>query len=481
MSQFLYDLIKNMTKSEKIHFKRHTKAHAEKGDKNYLKIYDVIEGLKTYDKEVLPNLFKGTTIEKYQSSEVKYLTDKILLNLSNFSLNSSKRNQIKKGILMLEVLTTKGFKKEALKKLKVLKKSALKQEEFTSVLRLIELEEIILFKQGIIGYKDQLEELEKQRSQITAIIKNLNKYHLLRQEVREFQFSEQLYNNDMQLLRVFMNQSFVKGMSNCLSKKSMEHWHYINVLIQYLKSDFETGLESSHLYVNFINENSHLFDSTQILPALSNYIYHAALTKNKHHFVHGHSLLQKLFHKENFSEFYLKYISYTRYLEFAYHTNDLKLMQEYVTLAIGLIEHNSDQFEESQIQYLHLTIVKSSIVLKDYSLGMRYSNLWHQRGVLPYDKVQARILSIILHFEVNYNDLILSEIITLKKMIKNNEREKGLINSLCTFFNSMINHPERKVTIVKNLQNELKVISKIKSASSSFIYFDYYKWSLQLK
>ena len=144
MSQFLYDLIKSMTKSEKIHFKRYHKTYAEKGEKNYMKIYDAIEGLKTYDKEVLPNLFKGTTIEKYQSSEVKYLIDKILFSLSNLNLGSSKRNQIRKGIFMLEVLTAKGFKKEAIKKLKILKKRAWKQEEFTLIFRLIELEETCL-------------------------------------------------------------------------------------------------------------------------------------------------------------------------------------------------------------------------------------------------------------------------------------------------------------------------------------------------
>ena len=115
MSRFLYDLVKSLTTNEKVHFKRYTKIHAEKNDKNYLKIYDAIESLKTYSKDVLPSIFKGTTIEKYQSSEIKYLNDKILLSLFNFNLNKSKRHQIQKGVLILEVLAEKGFKKEALK------------------------------------------------------------------------------------------------------------------------------------------------------------------------------------------------------------------------------------------------------------------------------------------------------------------------------------------------------------------------------
>ena len=46
------------------------------------------------------------------------------------------------------------------------------------------MEEIILFKEGIIGYKANLEQLHQQRSNINHTIQNLNNYHILRQEIR---------------------------------------------------------------------------------------------------------------------------------------------------------------------------------------------------------------------------------------------------------------------------------------------------------
>lgn len=481
MSHFLYELVKSLTISEKVHFKRYAKAHGGKDDKNYLKIYDAIDNLKDYDKEVLPKLFKGTTIEKYQSSEVKYLQDKILLSLFNFNLNRTKRNQIYKGILMLEVLSTKGFKKKALKKLRVLKKNALKQEEFTWVLRLIELEESILFKQGIIGYKDKLEELDRQRVELIAIIRNLNQDHILRQEAREFQYSKLLFQVDQKTLKDFSRDPLVESKSNCLSKRAVEHWYYVKVLTNYLQSDFEAGLKASSSYVTFIYENIHLFDSSHILPALSNYIYHAALTKDIQHFMVGQKLLLALSNEEGFDENYIKFILYTRNLELAYCTNDLKLMKEYLALGIRLINTDFHQFEEAQIQYMHLNIVKSAIVLKENSLGMNYCNLWHQRGVLPHRKVQARLFSMILHFNVNFDDLIQSELITLKKLVKKNEREKDLILCFHHFFNSMLKHPEQKAKSINLLQKKLKTISKKNNTCFSFVYFDYYKWSLDLE
>jgi len=110
MGQLSYDLIKCMTTSEKVYFKRSSKTHANSTDKNYLKIYEALDKQKTYNKKTLIGLFAGTSISKYLSSEINFLNEKILLSLFYFNLNKSKRNKIQKGILIAEVLTSKGFK-----------------------------------------------------------------------------------------------------------------------------------------------------------------------------------------------------------------------------------------------------------------------------------------------------------------------------------------------------------------------------------
>ncbi len=61
---------------------------------------------------------------------------------------------------------------------------------------MIELEEIVLFREGILGYKANLDQLQQQRSEVISIIQNLNSYHILRQEVRELQYTTQLLDSD---------------------------------------------------------------------------------------------------------------------------------------------------------------------------------------------------------------------------------------------------------------------------------------------
>lgn len=480
MGRVVMDLIKSLTTSEKVYFKRQARTHDQKSTKNYLQIYEVVEKMETYNKETFAASFRGTAFEKHLSSELDYLKEKILISLFNFNLNRSKRNKIQKGILIAEELANKGFRKEALKKLNFIKKSAFRQEEFMWILRLIELEEIILFREGAIGYKDKLGELREQRNRVTSMIQNLNNYHILREEIREFQFSENLNMNNVKAFTDLCSDELVKDSHRCMSTRAKEHWFYFQVLMNYLKWDFEAGLSISSDYVDFMFEHHHLFGINKLLPALSNYFYHAALCKNKPHFDLGQSMLQQLEGNKSISQQYLNYILYTRNLEFAYYAQDADLMREYQSKAIALLEQESAHLEESQIQYLLMTIVRATIVLEDQKRAMQYSNHWMQRGVLPFRKVQARLFSIMIHYELGYLELVLSEIILLKKSEKRNQREKRLINAFYSFLNKRINKPERKKDLLHKFQQELAAISGENRGYFDFISFDYHWWSLRL-
>lgn len=480
MSEFVFKLINSLSTSEKVYFKRLARTHGDTGQKNYLKIYEAIEGMDNYDKDAFNAIFEGTTIEKYRSSEIDYLKEKLLLSQFNFNLNRSKRNQIQKGILIIEVLASKGFRKEALKKLKTIKRNAYKYEEFTWILRLIELEELILFKEGIMGYKEKLEELKEQRSDVTQKIENLNDYHILRQEIREFQFSKYVISNDIEAFKDLYENPLIQDSKHCLSIRAKEHWYYIQVLTNYLKREFELGLSISSEYVDFMFLNTQLFDLSKTLPALSNYIYHASLTRNKPHFEAGQKILLQFSDKEEVPQFYLNYILHSRNLEFSYYAEDPNLMEEYLSLTSDLLRDDLQHFEESQIQYMYMVIVRSAIVLGKNKIGMYFINQWQQRRVLASRKVQSRLFSIMIHFELEYFELIQSEIILLKKLGKENPRERDLIKVFYSFLNSFMKYPKRKDVLVHKFQKELAALSENNKGYFDFISFDYHQWSLRL-
>lgn len=481
MSQMLFDLVNSLTISEKVYFKRNAKIHDAKENKNYLKIYNVYEKMAHYDRQAIIDSFNNTSIKKYISSEENYLKDKLLISLFNFNLGRSTRNQIQKGILLIEVLANKGFRKEALKKLKSIKKKAIKQEEFMLILRLIELEENILFKEGIIGYKDNLHKLHQERKSITKTIDNLNVYHILRQDIRELQFREDLIVNPRKALKEIDDNPLIPNINKCLSAQAKEHWYYIHVLLNYLKRRFDKGLLAASKHVNFLLESRNLFDKTKILPALSNYIYHAALTSDSEHFNRGIGFLNDFFDKREISQQYLKYILYSRTLEFAYYSKVHETTKEYIQLTYDLIDKQGQHLEEAQVQYLFLVIVRGAILIKDNDKAMEYCNLWQRRGVMQYRKLQAILFSLMINFELNHLELIRSEIVLFKKLEADYKREKKLIAVFYSFFSSILKNPNDRDRPILKLQKELKSISLKNKKYFDFISFDYYEWSLRLK
>ena len=47
----LFELIKSMTREEKIHFRIHTKGLSQAESKNYLALFDAIDSKSAYDEE----------------------------------------------------------------------------------------------------------------------------------------------------------------------------------------------------------------------------------------------------------------------------------------------------------------------------------------------------------------------------------------------------------------------------------------------
>jgi hypothetical protein len=479
MSNFLHKLINSLTRSEKIYFKRYAQTHAKNENKNYLDIYKSIDQINTTGNG-LQDKFKGTTIEKYFHSEVYYLKEKLLLSLFNFNLNSSKRNQIQKGILLADVLTKKGFQREALKKITSVKKKATKYEEFTMLLQIIELEEVILFKEGVIGYKDQLQDLKEQRAIVTSKIENLNDYHILREEMREFQFTiHQDASNSASFQKIF-NNPLIESSDGCLSVKAKEHWFYTQVLSNYLLRNFRKGLIIASEYVKFMEVNSHLFSDSKMLPVLSNYIYHAALTNDKRHFELGQYILNEVSKKGDISDSYFQYIHLSRNIEYAYYADDKLFMKQQLPIIVNLLSENSENFEDAQIQYLFMLIVRSAVFLEMNNMGSEYTNMWLQHGVLPYRKVQARLFSIMIHYKLGYMRLLQSEIVILKKMEKEFPSLQSLIRSFYNFINILLKYPNKENELIKSFQNDIKMCTEQNKRLIEHVSFDYYRWSLSL-
>jgi len=322
MDDFIHGFVHKLSLSEKAYFKKFASFHHGNKDKNYLKLYDLFIGQANFvEKELAPALDK-IGLAKHYSSEQNYLYRQLMTSLINFHFENTTYRKLSKQILAIDLLMEKGFRKKANKVLRRAKKLATDLEEFSILLKLTQLEEEILFREGILNFTKKLEELKQERQRIMLIMENYSDLRLLREQVRELQYTVR-YTREFENYPDLLNPSLLTHASNALSVKALSHWYYIEMSIANMMGDVQKSLEAGNLTLELIEQYPALFPSLQRAVTLSNIIYDAILMNDRSLF--NEKMIQ-LKNQTDVNKFYLKYVEYVRKLKFGTVNHDLELL-----------------------------------------------------------------------------------------------------------------------------------------------------------
>lgn len=177
-SHELFDLIKSLSKSEKRFFK--LTSALQSGEKNYLKIFDVIDKQHEYDEQKVKDQFGGETFIKHFPSEKNHLYKLILKSLRAYHADNSVSSQLKQELKNIEILYNKALYKECNKFLMRAKRMAIGHEKFYYLFELISWEKLLLeeaFEDG--QFTKDLDTLIHEEQEVIAKLRNLAAYHVL--------------------------------------------------------------------------------------------------------------------------------------------------------------------------------------------------------------------------------------------------------------------------------------------------------------
>ncbi len=110
----LFELVKSLTKAEKAYFKKNL-PEQENGQKGYLKLFDALDGMKEYDEPLLLKKLKITRQGTAFSVSKNYLYKALLKSLVQFNAEKSHHAIIQNHLLQGEVLNQKGLYEQAKK------------------------------------------------------------------------------------------------------------------------------------------------------------------------------------------------------------------------------------------------------------------------------------------------------------------------------------------------------------------------------
>ena len=243
-SNELHNLIKSLSKSEKRFFKLNSSLQS--GDKNYLKIFDFIEGQKKYDEESLKAAFNNEIFIKHLPSEKNHLYKLILKSLRSYYSDQTISSQLKQEIKNVEILYRKALFKECNKFVNRAKKVAEEHEKFYYQFELLNWEKRLLeeaYESGI--FTRNLDELIVEEQDVVDKLRNLAEYHVLYSRINYIFRSGGFTRNEAE--RAFVEEiedyHLIKGKNTAISTRATTICYYIKGVCSASKRDYENALQ----------------------------------------------------------------------------------------------------------------------------------------------------------------------------------------------------------------------------------------------
>lgn len=133
----LHELIHSMTGAEKRYFKLMATLHQTRSPKNYVRLFDVIEGQAEYDEEIVREHFRTETFLNHLTIAKNRLYHQLLRSLDAFHLDSSAEADLNRQLHYAEILFAKMLYSQCERILNRTLKSAFELQKWPIVLQIL--------------------------------------------------------------------------------------------------------------------------------------------------------------------------------------------------------------------------------------------------------------------------------------------------------------------------------------------------------
>lgn len=478
--QELFDLIKSLTGSEKRYFK--LSASLQKGNKNYLKLFDAIDAMDVYDEKLLKTQHKKENFIKNLTFTKNYLYRLIFKSLNAFYTERSIDAKITGILNNSKILFNKALFSQFFKTVQTGKKLAEKYERFTLMIEFLEIERQLTKKEEL--GKKSMDELYDEEIKILEKLRKINDYKRAVSKLLVFHRVNGLVRDKRGEVMIdeLLSSKLFKNERSPDSNIAKERYYFFLYIAASLKGDFKNSYEYNRKRFRLISENKELFGKfifDNFSEALLTVIMSAVRNKK---YNEAHQMLQKynqLFppDESNFDVTITHY--FARLSELTdngiYDGSLAKNVENFLKRYKGKL--NIDTFNDTYFnlsKYL-LTTGKTEDALRIINLLFESRFLKHT----PHIEPQTRMLNILIHYEIGNHKLLPHLISSTTKYLKSKNKLYSTEEVLLKFLNSIVRTRDGEQLRRKfaQLSTALKKLSKDKYERIAFVEFDYVKWA----
>ncbi|MFK7807322.1 MAG: hypothetical protein AB8F74_05905 [Saprospiraceae bacterium] len=484
-STFLYDLVKTLTKSEK----RYIKVQAGTGGKDYLDLLDALIAQPVFDEEQLIQEHQGAKFLKHLAVNKRYLYELLLQSLARFG-QKTVEEKVQDKIGAVNILVEKGLFAAALSELRKGQKIAEQYELFDLQIVLSGLRKKLLARK-VKKKKDNSIQLvyETERERLEQLT-NTNEYWYLAQQMVQFQtqFQKIQTKEHKEYIASLTQSSPFQNPELATNFKSRMYFYQANSIYQFMLGNVKKAYNINSQFLDLLESNSHFMKihAQRYLATLNNMLIDSLMIGEYDVLKRGINRLVKTLERPEFKS--IKNIEarvfrqrYLLLINWSLSQQDFEKATEWIPEIEKGLETFGNKIEK------HHRITFYYLIAYLLFQNVRYDNALKWNNLIINDPKEdvvkeifhfARVMNLLIHFELGNYTLLESLLLSTPKYLKNRRAiyttEKTLFQFLGKQLNTLNKSEKRKLIV--DFKEKLDVLYKKPEEKRVFNYLDLRQW-----
>lgn len=480
----LFDLVNSLTKSEKRYIRMYAEQSAS--DKNYMELFDKLEGCKYengFDERSFKEKNKNEKFLKHYAFNKHYLYNFIIKCLVSYNAENSVDAKLHQMIMQCKILFEKTLYSQYFRSIKKAKEYAYKHERWGYFLQILDMEKIIIKKDEIQGEKSKLIYNEAMEA-----LRNLNDIFELGLLAANAHHNYRVYGivrdeKQQEYLKKILSHPTLKSPERFTSRPK-ETYYRIQEVVYDTTAEYEKKLEAQLNRYDTVKKTPNAFkglilnyDTDVLLSVIDSSLNLERFEEVERYLADYKKVLVKKGADADDVEIMTSLIEFRLFMK----KGEVGKAKRYIpALEKILIKFHNKMLIDTELT-IRYQIVKYYIMSGDYKTALKKAN-----ALMSHDYITKRtdyesylkILNLIIHFELKNYDLLKYLLVSTYRFLYKRKKLFGLELLILEFI--------RKLPEIKNDDdlrfsfkqfsrrlNELKLDTFEKNA---FEYFDFSGW-----
>ena len=450
-SDKLYRLVRSLSPAEKRYFRLFVRGKSER-DSKYVQLFDAVAAMDDFDDERLcSKIYNNQPVESRKYSELKaYLYDLVLKSLQSFDEQHSVEYRLNHLLQSVTVLFKRGHYDACTDLLHKAGKMARHYECFTHQIEVIRWEKHLAYTRMDVDYlHKQFDQLEFAEAHALEQLRNSAEYRKLFFAVYTTIKREALHRGEARMAKLhqLVSHELLSDPDLALSHKARVLYYRTLNLYHYAALEGEQFYESGRKMIDLLESQPHFLreNIADYIAALSNFILSCGLLER---YDEVRASLEKLRVLTPLTE------DDRRKIHRQYFTNKFVLCIftgafEEARREMALCQAEAEQFDPHDYETASFYFQYCCICFgcQDFNGALDYLNQWlNQPRTVEREDLQslARILSLILHFEMGNNVLIESLLRSATRFLQKKNRLYDLERRFFQFMSELMRAPSTR-------------------------------------